>query len=176
MIAVALALTFALADVTKAVESPNAPTADYREADSYLDYLLAGDVLTSGEFRLTFNALGLDRTCQLLRPAYEKAMTELTPAWRKLFKEMIAAGIESPGPLVANGEISRSQRQVLLGLGLKGNELVSSKSEAIKSALLDQALKVPDDSIDYQKRKMEMSDAVAKGTTDCELLQKLGEP
>ena len=170
MISAAIVLVVAVPDVAQPTAVPSA-AANFSEADSYLDYLLASDVLMSGEFRMAFNALGMERTCALLRPAYGKARNELKPAWRRLFAKMLSSGIESPGPLVANAEISQGQREVLLGMGLAGNELVSRKSETIKNRLADEALKVPDDAIDYPAREKEMGAAVAKDLADCGLLK-----
>jgi hypothetical protein len=171
---IAAAAALALA-IPQAPPQAVAHANELSDADSYLDYLLADDVLTSGEFRLAFIALGLERTCEILRPAYASAMADLRPAWRQLFQKALAAGVEDPGPLSPGREISRSQREMLLGLGLVGNELVAGKSEAVKSALIDPALKVPDASINYEEREKEMTAARKNGTADCGLLRELGE-
>lgn len=175
MIVAAFALLVATPDAARPAVMPSTATSDLSDADSYLDYLLADDVLTSGEFRMAFIALGLERTCKLLRPAYGKAMSELTPAWRQLFGKMIASGVENPGPLLANAEIGPEKRKVLLGMGLAGNELVGAKSETIKNMLADEALKVPDASINYEEREKEMAAAKESGTADCGLMKELGE-
>ena len=137
--------------------------------EGLLRYLMADAVFSSGELRSAQFALGVDRTCELVKPLYEAAVERVRPRWRRIYDRVSAKLPYRPGNRGREG-------QLLLAVGLASVDLLEAGTASVREAIMTEALKVDDDSIDYEARTAEIERASSENRQSCGLIRSAFAP
>ena len=134
-------------------------------------YMLADAVFGSpaGEIQSAQLLLGVDRTCELVRPLYEAGVEDLRPRWRNTYNRMAAKVPDATTNHKRGGAL-------LLALGLSSAEMLEAKASEIRRAMMKEAAKVDQGSVDYEARREEISRARSENRQSCGLIKSALQP
>ena len=161
-----------VAPVAEAQASPRlaGPSAEgdgwlrQNDGESLLRYLLADGVFS--ELQSAQLALGIERTCELVTPLFERAVQDLRPPWTKMFREAAAKFPYKPGN-------KARETQLFFAVGLEAVDLLQPKVAAITEPVLAESFKVDPETIEYEAAYARISEARADGRASCGLRNRV---
>jgi hypothetical protein len=130
------------------------------DGENLLRYLLADGVFS--KLQSAQLALGVDRTCELVTPSFERAVKDLHPRWTKIYRRVAARFPYARGN-------QRREAQLLFAVGLETLDLLQPKVEAITEPVQVESLKIDSDAIDYEVAFARIAEARADGRASCGL-------